>query len=173
MISRVLTERWPLPTMAGRGRDPNELEGSAVSVHAVVFDIGETLLDDTREYAAWADWIGIPRHTFSAVLGAITADGPQQGRDVPVLPARVRLGQRAQGAECGGIGAAFGGEVTAEAEHVRPGGQPHAFESGEFAEADAFGDVTAAWSRMGRSASWSAGVMRRSRVPVHSAALVA
>lgn len=30
-----------------------------------------------------------------------------------------------------------------------------------------------AWSVTGRAASWSAGVMRRSRVPVHSAALVA
>lgn len=46
-------------------------------IKSVVFDVGETLLDDTREFAAWADWIGIPRHTFSAVLGAVTA----QGRD--------------------------------------------------------------------------------------------
>ncbi|WP_063000359.1 HAD family hydrolase [Nocardia mikamii] len=44
-------------------------------IQSVVFDVGETLLDDTREYAAWADWIGVPRHTFSAVLGAVTAAG--------------------------------------------------------------------------------------------------
>jgi FMN phosphatase YigB (HAD superfamily) len=44
-------------------------------VTAVVFDVGETLLDDTREWAAWADWIGVPRHTFSAVVGAVTAAG--------------------------------------------------------------------------------------------------
>lgn len=44
-------------------------------VRAVVFDVGETLLDDTREWARWADWIGVPRHTFSAVLGAVTAAG--------------------------------------------------------------------------------------------------
>jgi HAD superfamily hydrolase (TIGR01549 family) len=44
-------------------------------IAAVVFDVGETLLDDTREWGAWADWIGVPRHTFSAVLGAITASG--------------------------------------------------------------------------------------------------
>jgi HAD superfamily hydrolase (TIGR01549 family) len=42
---------------------------------AVVFDIGETLVDDTAEWWAWADWIGVPRHTFSAVLGAVTATG--------------------------------------------------------------------------------------------------
>lgn len=46
-------------------------------IRSVVFDVGETLLDDTAEFARWADWIGIPRHTFSAVLGVVTA----QGRD--------------------------------------------------------------------------------------------
>lgn len=44
-------------------------------IKSVVFDVGETLLDDTREFAAWADWIGVPRHTFSAVFGAVTAAG--------------------------------------------------------------------------------------------------
>jgi HAD superfamily hydrolase (TIGR01662 family) len=44
-------------------------------VRAVVLDIGETVLDDTREWNAWADWIGVGRHTFSTVLGAVTAAG--------------------------------------------------------------------------------------------------
>jgi len=44
-------------------------------LRSVVFDVGETLMDDTREFGAWADWVGIPRHTFSAVLGAVTAEG--------------------------------------------------------------------------------------------------
>jgi len=44
-------------------------------ISAVVFDVGETLLDDTAEYGRWADWIGVPRHTFSALLGAVTALG--------------------------------------------------------------------------------------------------
>ncbi|MBC6451311.1 HAD family hydrolase [Actinokineospora xionganensis] len=44
-------------------------------IRSVVFDVGETLLDDTREFGAWADWIRVPRHTFSAVLGAVTAAG--------------------------------------------------------------------------------------------------
>ena len=42
---------------------------------AVVFDIGETLLDRTREYAAWARYFGVPAHTFSAVFGAMVARG--------------------------------------------------------------------------------------------------
>ncbi|WP_255646656.1 MULTISPECIES: hypothetical protein [Nocardiopsis] len=41
----------------------------------MVFDVGETLLDDTREWARWADWLTVPHHTFSAVLGAVTAQG--------------------------------------------------------------------------------------------------
>lgn len=44
-------------------------------VVSVVFDVGETLLNDTREYGTWADWIGVPRHTFSAVFGVVTAAG--------------------------------------------------------------------------------------------------
>jgi N-acetyl-D-muramate 6-phosphate phosphatase len=50
-----------------------------VTVRAVVFDIGETLLDDSREFGAWADWLNVPRHTFSAVLGAVTAEGRDVG----------------------------------------------------------------------------------------------
>ena len=42
---------------------------------AVVFDIGETLLDRTREYAAWAEFFGVPAHTFSSVFGAMVARG--------------------------------------------------------------------------------------------------
>jgi N-acetyl-D-muramate 6-phosphate phosphatase len=56
------------------GSQGAETSGTS-EVVAVVFDVGETLLDDTREWGAWADWIGVPRHTFSAVLGAVTAQG--------------------------------------------------------------------------------------------------
>lgn len=44
-------------------------------IDAVVFDVGETLVDETREYGTWADWLGIPRHTFSAVFGSVIALG--------------------------------------------------------------------------------------------------
>lgn len=44
-------------------------------ISAVVFDVGETLVDETREYGAWADWLGVPRHTFAAVFGAVIATG--------------------------------------------------------------------------------------------------
>jgi HAD superfamily hydrolase (TIGR01662 family) len=44
-------------------------------IDAIVFDVGETLIDETREYGTWADWLDIPRHTFSAVFGAVIAQG--------------------------------------------------------------------------------------------------
>lgn len=44
-------------------------------IDAVFFDVGETLIDETREYGTWADWLGVPRHTFSAVFGAVIASG--------------------------------------------------------------------------------------------------
>jgi HAD superfamily hydrolase (TIGR01549 family) len=44
-------------------------------LRAVFFDVGETIVDETREYGTWADWLGVPRHTFSAVFGAVIARG--------------------------------------------------------------------------------------------------
>ena len=44
-------------------------------IRAVVFDVGECLVNETREYGTWADWLGVPRHTFSAVFGAVVARG--------------------------------------------------------------------------------------------------
>ncbi|MHA3702446.1 HAD family hydrolase [Jatrophihabitans sp. YIM 134969] len=44
-------------------------------VRAVVFDIGETLVDKSREYAGWARALGTTPHTFSAVFGATVVAG--------------------------------------------------------------------------------------------------
>ncbi|MFH9967357.1 HAD family hydrolase [Streptomyces mirabilis] len=46
-------------------------------IETIVFDVGETLTRDDRYWASWADWLGIPRHTLSALVGAVVA----QGRD--------------------------------------------------------------------------------------------
>jgi HAD superfamily hydrolase (TIGR01549 family) len=53
----------------------SELEHQPAHFTAVVFDIGETLLDRTREYRAWAEFFGVPAHTFSSVFGAMIARG--------------------------------------------------------------------------------------------------
>ena len=40
-------------------------------IAAAVFDVGECLVVETREYGKWADRLGVPRHVFSAVFGAV------------------------------------------------------------------------------------------------------
>ncbi|MBE1558153.1 HAD family hydrolase [Nonomuraea africana] len=42
-------------------------------VRAVVFDVGETLIDETRIWTRWADRLGVTRLTFMGVLGGMAA----------------------------------------------------------------------------------------------------
>ena len=44
-------------------------------IRAVVFDVGETLVDETRAWGVWADHFGIPRLTFFAALGGVIERG--------------------------------------------------------------------------------------------------
>lgn len=41
----------------------------------VVLDVGETIIDESRTWRAWADELGIPQLTFMSVFGAIVARG--------------------------------------------------------------------------------------------------
>jgi HAD superfamily hydrolase (TIGR01662 family) len=73
------------------------LEGSTrLRVRAVVFDVGETLFDETREYGTWADWLGVPRHTFSAVFGAVIAIGRDYREVFQVFRPGFRLDEERQ-----------------------------------------------------------------------------
>ena len=40
-------------------------------VRAVVFDVGETLIDESRLWAAWAEWLGVPPFTFFVAMGSV------------------------------------------------------------------------------------------------------
>lgn len=73
-------------------------------IRSVVFDVGETLLDDPREWARWADWIGVPRHTFSAVLGAVTAAGRNNAETFQYFRPRFNLAVERQRREEAGVG---------------------------------------------------------------------
>jgi HAD superfamily hydrolase (TIGR01549 family) len=42
-------------------------------IKAVVFDVGETLIDETRIWSRWADRLGVPRLAFLGVLGGMAA----------------------------------------------------------------------------------------------------
>lgn len=44
-----------------------------MTIRLVAFDVGETLVDESRMWGEWADWLGVTRLTFFAALGAVIA----------------------------------------------------------------------------------------------------
>ena len=44
-----------------------------MAMRLVVFDVGETFVDESRLWGEWADWLGVTRFTFFAALGAVIA----------------------------------------------------------------------------------------------------
>ncbi len=44
-------------------------------IRAVCFDVGETLIDETREWNGWADFLGVPRLTLFTALGVSMSRG--------------------------------------------------------------------------------------------------
>ena len=76
-----------------------------MTLRAVVFDVGETIVDETRAWSGWADWLGVPRLTFLAVCGAVIARGELDHRAPlrifrPGLDIRDELAKR----EAAGVG---------------------------------------------------------------------
>jgi FMN phosphatase YigB (HAD superfamily) len=62
-------------------------------VRTVVFDVGETLVDESEYWASVADSCGIPRFTFFGVMGAVIAAGEHHHRAFEVLGVEPRQGQ--------------------------------------------------------------------------------
>lgn len=61
---------------------------------AIFFDVGETLVDETQVWGGWADWLGVPRLTFFAAMGAVLArgsDGLERTEERPMLREVLRL----------------------------------------------------------------------------------
>jgi HAD superfamily hydrolase (TIGR01509 family) len=54
-------------------------------MNTVVFDVGETLVDETRLWAGWASWLGVPEFTLYGVLGGLAARGENHQRFVELL----------------------------------------------------------------------------------------
>ena len=98
-------------------------------INAVVFDVGETLVDETREYGTWADWLGVPRHTFVSVFGAIIASGKDYRDTFQVFQP--------------------GFDLTAAREDRAAAGQPE-----WFGEGDLYPDVRSALSTLQASGVW-------------------
>ncbi|MFI1018008.1 HAD family hydrolase [Streptomyces sp. NPDC020965] len=98
-------------------------------IRAVVFDVGECLVDETREYGTWADWLGVPRHTFAAMFGAVIA----QGRDYRETFQEIRPGF----------------DLTEERERRAAAGKPE-----HFGEEDLYSDVRPALARLRQDGLW-------------------
>ncbi|WP_210573079.1 HAD family hydrolase [Streptomyces sp. GESEQ-4] len=54
-------------------------------IETIVFDIGETITRDDRYWASWADWLNVPRHTLSALVGAVVAQGHDNSEALRLL----------------------------------------------------------------------------------------
>jgi len=49
-------------------------------IRVVVFDVGETLVDEGRLWDGWADHLGVPRHEFRSALEDVIAKGQHHHR---------------------------------------------------------------------------------------------
>lgn len=70
----------------------------------IVFDIGETLVRDDRYWASWADWLGVPRHTVSALVGAVTAQGLDNAEALALLRPGIDIAAEYAAREAAGRG---------------------------------------------------------------------
>jgi FMN phosphatase YigB (HAD superfamily) len=55
------------------------------AVTLVAFDVGETLVDETRLWSEWADWLQVPRFTFMAALGFLIGAGRSHREVFPLV----------------------------------------------------------------------------------------
>ncbi|MGW3351664.1 HAD family hydrolase [Nonomuraea rubra] len=68
------------------------------------FDVGETILRDDRYWASWADWLDVPRHTLSALVGAVVALGRDNADAVRLLRPGINLDAEYAAREAAGRG---------------------------------------------------------------------
>ncbi|MDK1476062.1 HAD family hydrolase [Streptomyces sp. 549] len=73
-------------------------------IRAVAFDVGETLVHDDRYWSSWADWLEVPRHTLSALVGAVVAQGRDNAEAVRLLRPGLDLGAEYAAREAAGQG---------------------------------------------------------------------
>ncbi|MEV7547564.1 HAD family hydrolase [Streptomyces sp. NPDC089915] len=87
-------------------------------IRAVVLDIGETLTRDDRYWASWADWLGVSRHTLSALVGAVVVAGRDNADAVRLLRPDIDIAAEYAAREAAGRGERL--DETDLYEDVRP-----------------------------------------------------
>ncbi|MDT3400326.1 HAD-IA family hydrolase [Streptomyces sp. B1866] len=73
-------------------------------IDSVVFDVGSTLTREDRYWADWADWLGVPRHTLSALVGAVVSQGRDDGDALRLLRPGLDVAAEARAREAAGRG---------------------------------------------------------------------
>ncbi|MFF8412787.1 HAD family hydrolase [Streptomyces omiyaensis] len=73
-------------------------------IRTAVFDVGETLVRDDRYWAAWADWLRVPRHTLSALVGAVVAQGHDNAEALRLLYPNIDVAAEYRKREAAGHG---------------------------------------------------------------------
>ncbi|WP_443076170.1 HAD family hydrolase [Streptomyces sp. NBC_01716] len=73
-------------------------------IETIVFDVGETLVRDDRHWASWADWLGVPRHTISALVGAVTTQGRDSADALHLIKPGIDVGEAYRAREAAGRG---------------------------------------------------------------------
>ncbi|MFG3045880.1 HAD family hydrolase [Streptomyces sp. NPDC048241] len=73
-------------------------------METAVFDVGETLVRDDRYWASWAEWLGVPRHTVSALVGAVVAQGRDNADALRLLRPGIDLAAEYAAREAAGLG---------------------------------------------------------------------
>ncbi|MGW5737030.1 MULTISPECIES: HAD family hydrolase [Streptomyces] len=73
-------------------------------IRTIAFDVGETLIRDDRYWASWADWLGTPRHTVSALVGAVVAQGQDNAEALRLLRPGIDVDAEYQAREAAGRG---------------------------------------------------------------------
>lgn len=88
-------------------------------IEAVVFDVGETVIRDDRYWGSWADWLGVNRHTLSALVGAVVAQGRDNSDAVRLVRPGIDLDAERAAKEAAGHGEFL--DESDVYEDVRPG----------------------------------------------------
>ena len=73
-------------------------------IDTIVFDIGETITRDDRYWQNWADWLDVPRHTLSALVGAVVAQGRDNGDAIRLVRPGVDIDAEYRAREAAGLG---------------------------------------------------------------------
>jgi HAD superfamily hydrolase (TIGR01549 family) len=73
-----------------------------VAIRLVVFDVGETLVDESRMWGEWADWLGVTRLAFFAALGAVIAGRRHHGEVYALVRPGVDIARERQQREARG-----------------------------------------------------------------------